>query len=202
MKFGLSCISGIHSFVTIYDTQEPVEDFYARIKIEHPDCHDICIDDVFYNQEHDINWKQVIAPNGTLCQEAIDLLNSEDEFIAYKMQFVNDHQFNISFKDISDAIEARFIGFTINEDTGYGEADELVDVRYGYKYPQSFICECVENTPQWKALDDMHIRLLCETYFGDGFAHMLSDQEINGVFRSDIIGDVFLVKWNKAIEPE
>lgn len=198
MICGLSIVSGVRQTVVQYDTQELVIDFYARMKREHS-FEDLSIDDVFYNQAPEITWKDVIAPGGVLVQAYIDLLNSDDPFIAHKIQFVNNEGFSMLFEDISLSIRAIDTGYSPESAAMSLSPMDIVHVNYGHKYPETFIEECIQQTPQWKQLHRQLEACHCESYFGDGFARMLSDQECNGVLTTGFIGEVFLVKWNKGI---
>ena len=111
MIFGLSIVSGVRQTVVQYDTQEPVVDFYARMKREHG-FEDMSIDDVFYNQVPEIIWRDVIAPGGVLVQEYIDLLNLDDPYIAHKIQFINHEGFDMNIEDISLSIRAIDTGYS------------------------------------------------------------------------------------------
>lgn len=195
MIFGLSIISGVQQTVVQYDTQESVQDFYARMKCEHG-FEDLSIDDVFYNQVPEISWRDVIAPGGVLVQDYIDLLNSDDPFIAHKIQFINNKWFDLEIEDISYSIRAIDTGYSPESVKMSPSPMDIVYCDYGHKYPESFVDECVQQTPQWTQLLRQLEACHCESYFGDGFARMLSDLECNGVLTTGFIGDVFLVKWN------
>jgi len=197
MKFQLYYKCGRNSMSVPFDIkkdndiailQEAIRD-RAKVRFGSDDCY---IDDV---QRTDgergvydgMDWAAIIAPHGYLEADNIDLLLSGDEYTPHKLQFLKDQGFSGDEEELllsMDTVEY------VTLMAGNGS-----DVQY----PENWVDAMVAQVPEWAALQAQMEDLLCDSYFENGFARMLSDKEVNGVFDSSIINGVFIVKWNQPL---
>jgi hypothetical protein len=121
---------------------------------------------------------------GRLDQEIIDnIFEDEDEDWIVKATFLKNMSYNldqISFDDI----------YTMDV-----KGEDRIEGNFNQKYPESWIWKQAEQiySDLYKSLEKNNALSYFGAYGGaEGFARMLSDNEINGEFKSDLINDVFV----------
>lgn len=175
-------VSGVQDAVKAYNEKnyrdiEKIEDSLEDVF----GSDDFGIDDVWVDGvKLDVDWKNLLQYRGRLNVDLVEKIFEEDtDEMLVKMQFLNSQGFDID----EDSLDEVYVYDA--------KRDDIVEGNYGNKYPEGLIDEWAQDyySDLYKLLE----KYGSESYFD--WASLFSDNEVNGEFSGDFIGDYYVFKY-------
>lgn len=140
---------------------------------------DFWVDDAWVNglSISGIDWVNIIAPNGMLDENFIDEVYNEPEYFTVKVQFCQNHGYDID--------EERLDSIEVYDAKG----ENWVEGNWKVWFPEDWLAD------QFEMMYNTDIITNNWTYFVNGVAQLFSDDEPNGSAKYDRIGNFFVYTY-------